>query len=119
MAEFDSSFNVYRHVDPTLARSYERRQHQRFDRLQFALEALKLLGSGSSRIVVFTSSKLEIRQGLDLVRGPHARWVMVGIPRDASAESIVLALARIEGAKRTPYALQATLSAAEAATLTN
>jgi len=64
------------------------------------------------RIAVFRSSRLQVSQGLDLARGPGARWVMLGIPTDASPESIVLALTQIDGVGQHPYTLEASLSAA-------
>jgi hypothetical protein len=39
---------------------------------------------------------------------------MLGIPWDASAESIVLALTQLEGVGEHPYSLEATMSAAHA-----
>lgn len=105
----------YRFEARTRASDYERHPWQRFDRVAFALRALRLLIPPDTRIVVFRSSRLQVIQGLDLGRGPNARWVMLGIPWDASAESIVLALAQLDGPRQRPYALAATLKAARTA----
>src|SRR5690606_25801010 len=113
MSELANSFNVYRYEDRARLQETERRPDQRFDRLGFALHALDLLRPERTRIAVFTSHRLQVTQGIDLGRGPGARWVMVGIPRDASAESIVLALTKIEGLNDKPYALSITLEAAQ------
>ena len=114
MSELPNPFNVYRYEDRTRRDDVERRPDQRFDRLTFALHALDLLSPARTRIAVFVSSRLEVTQGLDLARGPGARWAMVGIPRDASAESIVLALTKIDGLDEKPYSLSITLEAAQA-----
>ncbi|HEU5072987.1 MAG TPA: hypothetical protein VFU02_02425 [Polyangiaceae bacterium] len=115
MSHFVQGVNPYRFEERTRAADYERHPWQRFDRVAFALRALRVLIPRETRIVVFRSNRLQVTQGLDLARGSHARWVMLGIPWDASAESIVLALAQLDGLRQRPYALEATLEAARAA----
>ena len=107
-----NSLNPYRYEERSRASDYERQPRRRFDRVAFALLALRVLMPPNIRIAVFRSNRLQVSQGLDLVRGPGARWVMLGIPSDASAESIVLALTQIEGVGQHPYTLEATLNAA-------
>ena len=112
MTEFAHGLNPYRYEERSRASDYERHPWQRFDRVAFALRALRLLIPTNTRIAVFQSNHLHVVQGLDLARGPSARWVMLGIPSDASAESIVLALTQIEGVGQHPYTLEATLHSA-------
>jgi hypothetical protein len=115
MTEFAQALNPYRHEERSRASDYERHPWQRFDRVAFALRALRLLIPRETRIAVFRSNHLHVVQGRDLARGPNARWVMLGIPSDASAESIVLALTQIEGVGQHPYTLEATLDTARRA----
>ena len=113
MNDLDRTLHTFRYEDPRRADDCERRPDQRFDRLAFALRAVGLLGPERTRVAVFTSSRLVVEEGRDLARGPGARWAMVGIPRDASAQSIVLALTRLESVAGTPYSFEATLRAAQ------
>lgn len=115
VSDFVHGLNAYRYEERSQASDYERHPWQRFDRVAFALRALRLLIPTDTRIAVFRSSRLQVIQGLDLARGPNARWVMLGIPWDASAESIVLALTELAGVGQQPYTLEASLSAAESA----
>lgn len=115
VSDFANGFNVYRYEERSRARDHERHPWQRFDRVAFALRALRLLIPSDTRIAVFRSNRLQVTQGLDLARGPSARWVMLGIPWDASAESIVLALTELAGVGQHPYSLEATLSWARSA----
>lgn len=106
--------NAYRYEERSRAKDYERHPWQRFDRVEFALRTMRLLIPADTRIAVFRSNRLQVTQGLDLARGPGARWVMLGVPWDASAESIVLALAQLAGVGQQPYSLEASLSEARA-----
>ncbi len=115
----ETSLDPYRYEEPARAPGYERYPELGFDRLAFALRALDVLALPRTRVAVFSSRRLEVKQGMDLMRGADARWVMLGVPEDASPESIVLALARIEGFAPSAYRLDATLDAAEAARSAN
>lgn len=119
MTELEGFFDPHRYEDSTRAPSFDRRPEQRFDRIAFAVRALNQLSPPRTRVAVFPSNRFVVKQGLDLMRGLHARWAMVGIPRDASARSIVLALTRIDGVPRAPYALETTLEAAALAARAN
>lgn len=112
MSDIDRGLSPYRYEERSRYNSYRRAPAQRFDRIAFALRTLGLLIPARTRIAVFRSSHLQVTQGRDLARGPDARWVMVGVPRDASAESIVLALTQIAGVGELPYTLDASLEAA-------
>jgi hypothetical protein len=119
VTEFGRGLSPYRYEEHARAPDYERRSWQRFDRFAFALRALQLLIPPRTRIAVFRSNTLQVTQGIDLGRGPDARWVMLGIPADASAESIVLALTKIKGVGQHPYTLEASLRAAHITGHTN
>lgn len=112
MSELTGSLNPYRYEDPSRVGSYQRRPEQRFDRVAFALRALGLLKPTRTRVAVFASHRLEVQQGVDLARGPDARWVMLGVPEDASAESIVLALTKLERGAPERYVLDVMLGEA-------
>ena len=90
---------------------HERRPDQRFDRLGFALRALEVLQPPSTDVVVYRSRRLHVQQGRDLRRGSAARWALVGIPEDATALAITLALAEIEGTETGPFRLDLALAA--------
>ena len=113
MFTIDGSRNVAPYIDEARGEGFERRPDQRFDRVAFALQMLGVLSPPSVRVAVFRSKRLEVTQGRDIGRGPGARWAMVGVPKDASAESIALALTNIYAAGK-PYALRAMLEQAKA-----
>jgi hypothetical protein len=113
MTDAFSPFDAYRYEDPAHTRRFQRRPQQRFDRVKFTLCALELLPLPATRVAVFPSHRLEVSQGLDLARGREARWVMLGIPRDASARSIALALTQIVAECEGSHALAAMLGFAE------
>jgi hypothetical protein len=96
-----------------LIREFERSPEQRFDRVAFAIEALRLLRLPHTRVAVFSSRRLIIESGRELGSSPDARWAMVGIPADASARSIVLALSEITRSEHELQGLPLTWAAAE------
>ncbi|HEY5955808.1 MAG TPA: hypothetical protein VIV60_04610 [Polyangiaceae bacterium] len=102
-----------RFEDRTSVRTFVRSAEQRFDRLAFAIKALGLMGIKQTRVAVFPSRRLEVEAGRELGGAPEARWAMVGIPLDASARSIVLALAELARSMDESRGLQAALAAAE------
>jgi hypothetical protein len=114
MDVFTAPLDVSSYQAEVGARVDQRRPEQHFNRLAFALAAARLLDPSQTRIAVFRSNLLQVRQGRDLARGPHARWVMLGIPPDSSAESIVLALTQIDRLDTQPFARESALLAARA-----
>jgi hypothetical protein len=94
-------------------REFERSPEQRFDRVAFAIEALRLLRIPCTRVAVFTSRRLFVESGRELGSKPGARWAMVGIPADASARSIVLALSEITRSEDDLHGLPVAWAAAE------
>jgi hypothetical protein len=95
-----------RHVTVDEERRFHRRSLEPFDRIAFAMRALGILRPDSLRIAVYpASSRLRVERGRDLAAqgDSEAGWALVGIPPDASRESIALALAELAGAERTPF----------------
>jgi hypothetical protein len=82
-----------------------------FDRIAFAMRALRRLGPRRMKVAVYEAvSSLQIRRGEDFGRGRGASWAMVGIPPHASREHIAYALVELAGAIGVPYTVQMILA---------
>lgn len=86
----------------------ERREYRRtfehFDRIAFAMRALRVLRPDSMRVAVYSRIReLRVERGRDLSSGEHESFALLGIPPDASRESIALALAELAGLSGTPF----------------
>jgi hypothetical protein len=91
-------------------RQTEFRDPGEFDRIAFAMRALRRLRTRKMRVVVYsTMSTLQVEQGNDPRRGKGATFALVGIPPHASREHIAYALAELVGVASLPYAVQALL----------
>ncbi|MBN2192807.1 MAG: hypothetical protein JW751_08305 [Polyangiaceae bacterium] len=112
MDDLGSRLDLGREESVARELSPARRSTVGFDRLAFALHAIDLLRPRGTDVVVYRSGRLHVTQGRDLRRGAEARWALVGIPRDASAESIALALLDLAGSSRRPLALEVALAEA-------
>lgn len=106
-------FDSHRYEDRLDVREFARSPEQRFDRLAFAIRALRLLRIPNTRVAVFPSHRLTVDSGRELGAVPGSRWAMVGIPSDASARSIVTALSEIILTEDDSAGLQAAWAAAE------
>ncbi len=115
MSDFGRNATPYRYEVVTELRRSDRGTSGRFDRLAFALRAVELLGPGATTVVVYRSTRLHVQQGRDLRRGATARWAIVGVPADATAESIALVLTEIHGLSGGPFSLELALTAARSA----
>jgi hypothetical protein len=91
-----------------------RRSASGFDRLAFAIRAIQLLRPQSTDVAVYRSTHLHVVQGRDLSRGGRGRWAIVGIPSDASAQSVALALLELTDLSQRPLALELALAEAAA-----
>jgi len=81
-----------------------------FDRIAFALSALRKLRSTGLRVAVYPRlTSFHTQAGSDL-RG-SGRWAILGIPADASREQIALAIAELAGVGELPYSVAALLTA--------
>jgi hypothetical protein len=88
-------------VDET--RRFERRSLERFDRIAFAMRALRIVRPEHMRVAVYTrTSNLRVERGRDL-DSEEAGWALIGIPPDASRQSIALALAELAGLGSAPF----------------
>jgi hypothetical protein len=89
----------------------ELRDGTEFDRIAFAMRALRRLRTRQMRVVVYTTmSTLQVERGNDPRRGKGATFALVGIPPHASREHIAYALAELAGVASLPYAVQALLA---------
>lgn len=112
MSSFEP-FDTHRYEHHIAVRELERSPQLRFDRLAFALKAVRLLRIPKTRVAVFPSHRLSVDSGRELGAMVGSRWVMVGIPSDASARSIVSALSEIILTEEDSKGLQAAWAAAE------
>lgn len=92
-------------------RQIEYHDKSEFDRIAFAMRALRRLKPKGMTVAVYSAvTALRIRSGRDLGGGAGARWAIVGIPPHASREQIAFALAELAGAAATPFAVQMVLA---------
>lgn len=83
----------------------EYHDHEEFDRIAFAVRALRKLKPRRMRVAVYEArSGLRVSSGAD--HGGDRRWAMVGIPPHASREHIAYALAELAGVESVPFAVQ-------------
>ena len=86
------------------SRRFDRRPLDRFDRIDFAMRALSIVGPREMRVAVYQRNRdLCIERGTDLGPGKLPGWALLGIPPDASRESIALAVAEIAGVAEAPF----------------
>lgn len=106
--------NERRPRDPHVLPVEDRRQKltsfahsdEQFDRIAFAMRALRIL-QPSLRVAVYEGRGFEIERG----RPSGPRWAMVSIPRDASRAHIAWALADLCGAANQPWLIDTVLHA--------
>ncbi|MFT3764225.1 MAG: hypothetical protein QM820_01695 [Minicystis sp.] len=92
-------------------RRIEYRDSEDFDRIAFAMRALRRLKPKRMKVAVYEAvSSLHVESGRDFRRGEGATWAMVGIPPHASREHIAYALAELAGVESVPYAVQMLLA---------
>ena len=89
----------------------EYRDPTEFDRLAFAMRALRRLRPRRMKVAVYPAvSRLRVERGADHRRGEGATWAIVGIPPHASREHIAYALVELAGVAAVPYAVQMLLA---------
>lgn len=92
-------------------RRIEFRDAEEFDRIAFAMRALRRLRPRRMKVAVYEAvSSLHVESGRDFKRGEGATWAIVGIPPHASREHIAYALAELAGVESVPYAVQMLLA---------
>jgi hypothetical protein len=109
------SAGVYRQVVVDAERRYDRRDPDTFDRIAFAMRALSVLRPSGMTVAVYSSvSSIRVERGRDLGAGdPSATWALVGIPPDASRETIAVTLAELTGFGRRPFVVELLLHAGQ------
>jgi hypothetical protein len=96
-------------------RQFEALDPEEFDRIEFAMQALRRLRPRGLTVAVYRrNAELRVDCVRDLRRGEGARWAMVGIPPRASREQIAHALADLAGVADVPYTLDVLLRASRA-----
>lgn len=84
---------------------------ERFDRMDFAMRALRLARPPGMTVAVFEArSRVYSESGLDLRRGPDATWGILAVPPHASREDIAVAVVRLAGRAHDPYMLDVILA---------
>lgn len=78
---------------------------EEFDRIAFAMRALRLLRPPMTVAVYPRSRALSVETGRDLSTEPSGTWALLGIPPDASRAHIALAVAELASAERRPWLL--------------
>lgn len=92
-------------------RRIEYRDADEFDRIAFAMRALRRLRPKRMTVAIYEAvSSLHVASGRDFKGGEGATWAMVGIPPHASREHIAYALAELAGVESVPYAVQMVLA---------
>jgi hypothetical protein len=95
-------------------REVEPSDPEEFDRVSFALDAVRALGAKGLTVSVYPRrGALQVQAGRDWRRGEGAVWVMLGIPPRASRVQIAEALANATGRADTPYAFDVLLNAGQ------
>jgi hypothetical protein len=93
-------------------REIEPADPEEFDRVAFALEAVRALGPKPITVAVYPRQQgLRVDTVRDWGRGGDALWVMLGVPARASRAQIAYALADLAGTTDLPYAVDVLLNA--------
>ncbi|MEO8903959.1 MAG: hypothetical protein ABI488_16645 [Polyangiaceae bacterium] len=80
---------------------FEARSSERFNRVAYAIELLKVLNPPLTVAVYGTSRHLHLEQGRGL--GREAPWALFGVPPHATRENIVRALAVLSDLEEQPF----------------
>jgi hypothetical protein len=97
-------------------RDYEYRDLERFDRIAYALHALRLLSPPRVTVAIYRAGlRLRLEQGRDLRAGEGRTWATLGIPSHASRRQIALAVAELAGCSGVPYVVDLLIRAADRA----
>lgn len=79
---------------------FEARSSERFNRVAYAIELLRVLSPPLTVAVYGSSRHLQVERGRLSSQGP---WALFGVPPHATRESIALALAELSGVDREPF----------------
>lgn len=78
---------------------------EQFDRIAFAMRALRLLKPPMTVAVYPRTRSLSVERGRDLSTEPSGTWAMLGIPPNASRAHIALAVAELASPEQRPWLL--------------
>ena len=97
-------------------RDYEYRDLERFDRIAYAMHALRLLAPPRVTVAIYRAGlRLRVERGRDLRAGTGSSWATLGIPPHASRRQIALAVAELAGLSGVPYVVDLLVNAADRA----
>jgi len=97
-------------------RDYEYRDLERFDRIAYAMHALRLLSPPHVTVAIYRAGlRLRLERGRDLRAGAGATWATLGIPPHASRRQIALVVAEVAGLAGVPYVVDLLVNAADRA----
>ena len=84
-----------------------------FDRVAFAMRALRLIKPPHMTVAVFEGRQhLRTDKGRNLQGGPKSSWGIVSVPPHASRADIAVAIATLAGKSDDPYVLDLILNTA-------
>ena len=82
-------------------RRYEARSGERFNRVAYAMQLLRLLNP-PLRVAVYSNYRhVKVERGRGL--GAEGPWALFGVPPHATRESIARALVELSGLEREPF----------------
>jgi len=88
---------------------------ERFDRLAFAMRAVRMLKPRQMTVVVYEGNVgVRVHKGPDRRNGPEATWGMIAVPPHASRAEIAVAVATLAGRTEDPYAVDLVMAAGAA-----
>ena len=104
----------YAVVDET--RSPPPRLAEEFDRVEFAMRALRVLRPRKMTVAVYQQrhDNFRVERVRNLRAGDGATWTSFGIPRGASRAQIAYALAELAGAENSPFVVDVLIAAGAA-----
>ena len=107
MAERPSSHTVQ------AQRRFEARSGERFNRIAYAMQVLKLLNPPLRVAVYGNHSQLHVERGRGL--GGESAWALFGVPPHATREGIARALVELSGLEQEPFLVDLLCAPAAAA----
>jgi hypothetical protein len=87
-------------------RRLDQSSNEQFDRIAFAMRALRVLRPRLTVAVYPRARELHVERGRDLSGGPDASFAMLGVPPDASREHIALAIAELGDDRQSPLLVE-------------
>ncbi|HEY4158965.1 MAG TPA: hypothetical protein VGM29_12740 [Polyangiaceae bacterium] len=80
---------------------FEARSSERFNRIEYALDLLKLLNPPMTVAVYGSLRRLKLEQGRGL--GDEKPWALFGVPPHATRENIARTLVELSGLEQKPF----------------